>query len=161
MAELKPYRGDYCLWLYLPSTIAGAIFTTLFFLSTAFVAWRMIKPRAWFCTVFIIDVQVSTFTLVSPALFAAFVYMVLARIIHSLNAESLSVIPVMWLTTIFVAGDVISFTVQASGAGIMAVKVSIKDTQLTCPWNDACWSISLLTLPNHVAPGPNIFISSW
>lgn len=46
--------------------------------------------------------------------------MVLAGIIHSLNAESLSVIPVMWLTTIFVGGDVISFTVQASGAGIMA-----------------------------------------
>uniref|UniRef100_A0A0B7JU48 RTA1 like protein n=1 Tax=Bionectria ochroleuca TaxID=29856 RepID=A0A0B7JU48_BIOOC len=144
MAELKPYRGDYYLWLYLPSTVAGGIFTALFVLSTAFVAWRMIKSRAWFCTVFIIGglLQVvgyaarsvardktdqlipyviqSTFILVSPALFAASVYMVLARIIRSLNVESLSIIPIRWLTKIFVAGDVVSFVVQASGAGIMA-----------------------------------------
>ncbi|VUC26719.1 unnamed protein product [Clonostachys rosea] len=144
MAELKPYRGDYYLWLYLPSTAAGALFTTLFVLSTAFVAWRMIRSRAWFCIVFIIGglLQVvgyaarsvarnktdqlmpyviqSTFILVSPALFAASVYMVLGRIIRSLNAESLSIIPTKWLTKIFVTGDVISFVVQASGAGIMA-----------------------------------------
>jgi hypothetical protein len=62
----------------------------------------------------------STFILVSPALFAASVYMVLARIIRSLNVESLSIIPIRWLTKIFVAGDVVSFVVQASGAGIMA-----------------------------------------
>lgn len=54
MAELKPYRGDYYLWLYIPSTAAGALFTALFALGTAAVVWRMIKSRAWFCTVFVI-----------------------------------------------------------------------------------------------------------
>ena len=61
----------------------------------------------------------STFLLVAPALFAASVYMVLGRVIRNLSADSLSVIPVRWLTKIFVCGDVISFMIQAGGAGIM------------------------------------------
>ncbi|KAM0326928.1 hypothetical protein ACHAQA_006048 [Verticillium albo-atrum] len=103
----------------------------------------MVQTRAWFCTVFVIGglfqiigyaaravtrekteqlmpfVIQSTLILVSPALFAASVYMVLGRIIRSVRGESLSVVPVRWLTKIFVLGDVVSFVVQASGAGIM------------------------------------------
>jgi hypothetical protein len=67
----------------------------------------------------------STFLLVAPALFAASVYMVLGRVIRSLNAESLSIVPVKWLTKIFVCGDVISFVVQAGGAGIMVTADSM------------------------------------
>lgn len=67
----------------------------------------------------------STFILVSPALFAVSVYMVLGRIIISLGAEVLSVVPVKWLTKIFVMGDVISFVVQASGAGVMVTAASM------------------------------------
>lgn len=54
MPELKPYMGDYYLWLYLPSTPAAAVFTALFAIGTIYVAWRMIRSRAWFCSVFII-----------------------------------------------------------------------------------------------------------
>jgi hypothetical protein len=68
----------------------------------------------------------STFILVAPALFAASVYMVLGRIIRSIGAESLSIVPVKWLTRIFVCGDVLSFLVQASGAGIMVTADSMK-----------------------------------
>lgn len=46
--------------------------------------------------------------------------MVLGRLIRSLGAGRLSVIPVRWLTLTFVCGDVFSFLMQASGAGLMA-----------------------------------------
>jgi len=64
--------------------------------------------------------------LVAPALFAASVYMVLGRLIRSLDAESHSVVPVRWLTKIFVCGDFLSFFVQASGGGIMSTGNSMK-----------------------------------
>lgn len=54
MAELKPYRGDYYLWLYIPSTPAAALFTALFSLGTAYTMWRMFKSRTWFCTAFVV-----------------------------------------------------------------------------------------------------------
>lgn len=54
MAQLKPYKGGYYLWLYIPSTPAAAVFTALFALATAYISWRMIKTRAWFCTVLIV-----------------------------------------------------------------------------------------------------------
>lgn len=68
----------------------------------------------------------STFILVAPALFAASVYMVLGRIIRSLGAECLSVVPVKWLTKIFVCGDVVSFVVQAGGASAMVTLDSME-----------------------------------
>lgn len=150
MPELKPYRGDYYLWRYIPSTPAAGIFTALFALGTAYIAWRMFKSRAWFCTAFVIGgllelvgyasratargqteklmpyVIQSTFILVAPALFAASVYMVLARVIRSVGAESLSIVPLKWLTKIFVSGDILSFVVQASGAGVLVTADSMK-----------------------------------
>ncbi|KAI2465970.1 RTA1 like protein-domain-containing protein [Annulohypoxylon bovei var. microspora] len=149
MDELKPYRGDYYLWQYLPSTPAAGIFAALFILGTFYVAWKVIRTRMYFCIVFVIgglfeiigycaraaarkqtDVLLpyviqSTLLLVAPALFAASVYMVLGRVIRGVQAEARSPIPVKWLTTIFVCGDVISFLVQASGAGIMATGDSL------------------------------------
>lgn len=58
--------------------------------------------------------------LVAPALYAASIYMILGRLIRALRAEHLSFIPVKWLTKIFVAGDVVAFTLQAGGGGIQA-----------------------------------------
>ena len=58
--------------------------------------------------------------LVAPALYAASIYMILGRLIVSLHAEHLSLIPVRFLTKTFVAGDVASFTLQAGGGGIQA-----------------------------------------
>lgn len=60
------------------------------------------------------------FILLGPTLFAATVYMTLGRIIRSIRAEQYSVVRVNWLTKIFVTGDVVSFLLQGSGAGIMA-----------------------------------------
>lgn len=63
----------------------------------------------------------SVFILLGPVLFAASVYMVLARLIRSVNAEKYSLIRISWVTKTFVTGDIISFLVQGSGAGLMAM----------------------------------------
>ena len=65
-------------------------------------------------------VMQSTLILIAPALFAASIYMILGRLIRILGAESLSIIPVSWMTKIFVLGDVISFFMQAGGGGLQA-----------------------------------------
>ncbi|KAF2008816.1 RTA1 like protein [Aaosphaeria arxii CBS 175.79] len=150
MAVLKPYRGSYYLWNYIPSTPAAALFAALFALSTCYIIWRTIKTRALFCIAFVIGgllevigycaraaakdktdqlmpyVIQNIVILVAPALFAASVYMVLGRLIRSLNAENLSVVPVRWLTKIFVCGDIISFVVQGTGGGVMVTGDSMK-----------------------------------
>ncbi|KAJ4298051.1 hypothetical protein N0V90_005950 [Kalmusia sp. IMI 367209] len=139
MAELKPYRGSYYLWKYVPSTPAAALFAVLFALSTGYIIWRIIKTRAHFCIVFALGglsrektdklmpyVIQNIFILVAPALFAASVYMVLGRLIRSLRAESYSVVSVRWLTKIFVCGDIISFVVQGTGGGVMVTGNSMK-----------------------------------
>jgi hypothetical protein len=53
--------------------------------------------------------------LVAPPLFAASIYMTLGRIIVKLDAEEMSLVPVRFLTKIFVIGDVISFLLQCGG----------------------------------------------
>jgi hypothetical protein len=57
----------------------------------------------------------SVLLLVAPALFAASIYMYLGRIIVLVRGEKFSIIRVGWMTKIFVAGDVLSFLMQASG----------------------------------------------
>jgi hypothetical protein len=44
--------------------------------------------------------------------------MILGRLIRAVHGERLSLIPVRWVTRIFVTGDVFSFTLQASGGGL-------------------------------------------
>ncbi|KAI0897119.1 RTA1 like protein-domain-containing protein [Annulohypoxylon nitens] len=153
MAELKPYRGNYYLWQYLPSTAAAGVFAALFILGTGYITWQTIRTRTHFCIVFIIGglfeiigycaraasrdktdqlipyVIQSIFLLVAPALFAASIYMVLGRVIRAVHAEIRSLVPVRWLTTIFVCGDVFSFIIQASGAGLMATGNSMTTGQ--------------------------------
>ncbi|KAH8431142.1 uncharacterized protein LDX57_008801 [Aspergillus melleus] len=60
-------------------------------------------------------VMQSTLLLIAPALFAASIYMELGRIIYLVKGQALSIIRVNWMTKIFVAGDVLSFLMQASG----------------------------------------------
>ena len=62
----------------------------------------------------------SILILVAPALFAATIYMALGRTIRALDAETHSVIPLKWLTKIFVTGDVLSFFIISGGGGIQA-----------------------------------------
>lgn len=53
--------------------------------------------------------------LIAPPLFAASIYMTLGRVIVALNCQQLSIVPVRFLTKIFVVGDVISFLLQCGG----------------------------------------------
>jgi hypothetical protein len=54
MAVLKPYRGNYYLWDYLPSTPAAVVFVVLFAAATGAVSFRMFKSKTWFSVPFII-----------------------------------------------------------------------------------------------------------
>lgn len=60
----------------------------------------------------------STLLLLGPILLAATLYMTLSRIILAVNGQKYAPIRPRWLTAIFVSGDVFSFIVQASGAGL-------------------------------------------
>ncbi|KAM0196147.1 hypothetical protein ACHAPI_006174 [Fusarium lateritium] len=60
------------------------------------------------------------YILLAPALYAASMYMILGRLIRACHAHHLSAIPVRRITRVFVGGDIISFTIQASG-GSMAM----------------------------------------
>lgn len=53
--------------------------------------------------------------LLAPALMAASIYMILARIIFAVGREGLCLLPIRMITTVFVIGDVLSFVVQTPG----------------------------------------------
>ncbi|OQE92620.1 hypothetical protein PENNAL_c0007G12088 [Penicillium nalgiovense] len=144
MAQLKPYRGGYYLWEYVPSLPAAIIFLILFVAATTFHFWKLHRTRAWFCLAFslgglfevigyigraaahnatdsvIVYAIQNVFLLLGPTLFAATVYMTLGRIIRSVHAEKHSLVRINWLTKTFVMGDVVSFVVQGSASGLMA-----------------------------------------
>ena len=58
--------------------------------------------------------------LLPPSLFAATIYMIYGRIVIFVNAPDASVIGPGKVTKIFVAGDVISFFIQAAGGAMLA-----------------------------------------
>lgn len=53
--------------------------------------------------------------LIAPALYAASIYMILGRIIRLVDGALYSIIPLRWLTKLFVFGDVVSFMTQGAG----------------------------------------------
>ncbi|KAH7017247.1 putative RTM1-like protein [Ilyonectria destructans] len=137
---------EFKLYHYDPSTGAAVTFIIFFLAITGIHAYQMIRTKTWFFTAFIIGgcfqwvgyvgraisstqspdwalgpylIQ-SVLLLVSPALFAASIYMILGRIILLTDGEPHSIIRRKWLTKIFVCGDVLSFVMQGAGAGIMA-----------------------------------------
>ncbi|CAI7644469.1 unnamed protein product [Penicillium bialowiezense] len=143
MAKLESLKSGYYVWQYLPSTAAAVIFLILFLITTAYHFWKIFQTRVRFMIPFAIGgifeiigyaarmdshnntgklmpycIQ-SVFILLAPALFAASVYMVLARIIRSVGAEKYSVIRINWLTKTFVICDVVTFILQAGASGMM------------------------------------------
>ena len=48
MPELKPYKGEYYIWQYVPSRAAGLAFAAMFAIATLVVMFRMIKSRTFF-----------------------------------------------------------------------------------------------------------------
>ncbi|KAI1379824.1 hypothetical protein F4677DRAFT_295898 [Hypoxylon crocopeplum] len=54
MAELKPFRGDYYLWQYVPSIPAAVIFAIIFAAITGAHCYRISKTKLWFCLPFVV-----------------------------------------------------------------------------------------------------------
>ncbi|CAI7654469.1 unnamed protein product [Penicillium pancosmium] len=130
---------------YNPSMGAAILFIILFGVTTIMHTWRLFSTRTWFFIPMMIGgyfetvgyigramsanqspnwttgpyIIQSTLLLIAPALFAASIYMELGRVILLVRGERFSIVRVNWLTKIFVAGDVLSFLMQASGAGLM------------------------------------------
>ncbi|KAL1582323.1 hypothetical protein WHR41_08984 [Cladosporium halotolerans] len=135
---------DFKLYRYNPSLPAAIVAVIVFGILTALHGWLLKKARAYYFTPFLIGgifqtvgycgriwshfnqdaiggfVMQAILILVSPALFAASIYMILGRLIRALGAEHLSLIPNKWVTKIFVTGDVIAFSLQAAGGGIQS-----------------------------------------
>ncbi|KAH7318038.1 RTA1 like protein-domain-containing protein [Stachybotrys elegans] len=135
---------DFRLYRYNPSLPAAIVSVAIFALLTLAHAWRIFRTRAFYFTAFTVGglfqtigycgriwshfdvlsiggfVLQAILILVAPALYAASIYMILGRLIRAVEAEHLSLVPVRWVTRIFVAGDVVAFTLQAGGGGIQA-----------------------------------------
>ncbi|EFQ31628.1 RTA1 like protein [Colletotrichum graminicola M1.001] len=135
---------DFQLYRYTPSLPAAVVSVVVFAILTILHTWRLYKARAYYFTAFTVGGLFQTigycsrilshydkrsiggfsiqaiFILVAPALYAASIYMILGRLIRTVRGEHLSLIPVDWVTRIFVTGDVIAFSLQAGGGGIQA-----------------------------------------
>ncbi|KAI7771455.1 hypothetical protein LZL87_010895 [Fusarium oxysporum] len=144
MADTETAGFDFKLYRYDPSLPAAVVSTVVFAVLSVLHTWRLIRVRAYYFTPFVIGgffetigyagriwshfdkLSVGGFVLqaipilVAPALFAASIYMILGRLIRTVGAAHLSLVPVKWVTRIFVTGDVIAFSLQAGGGGIQS-----------------------------------------
>ncbi|KAM0354933.1 hypothetical protein ACHAPU_000772 [Fusarium lateritium] len=144
MSDADTNGFDFKLYRYEPSLAAAIVSVIVFSILTALHTWRLFRARAYYFTAFTIGgilesvgyigriwshfntLSVGGFVLqaipilVAPALFAASIYMILGRLIRTVGASHLSLLPVAWVTRIFVTGDVIAFTLQAGGGGIQS-----------------------------------------
>lgn len=147
MATVLSTRDDYTtfkLYHYTPTLPAAIIVAALFGLFTLLHFIRMLRQRAKYFPPFVVGLLFETvgyagrawshydplalgpyiiqsiLILVAPALFAASLYMVLGRIIALVQGQRHTIIPLRFLTKIFVAGDCLSFLIQMTGGGIQA-----------------------------------------
>lgn len=74
----------------------------------------------------------SILILIAPALLAATVYMILGYVILAVDGEHHSMIRKRLLTKVFVLGDICSFMIQSTGAGLLTKKE--KDAPTTGKW---------------------------
>ncbi|PWW72963.1 RTA1 like protein [Tuber magnatum] len=129
---------------YTPSLAGAIIFAVGFFLSSGFHVVQLTRTKTWYFIPLVVGALMEAvgyigraisnrdpfaltpyliqalFLLIAPALYAASIYMILGRLITTIEAEHHSMIRVNWLTKIFVAGDVLSFLMQSTGGGMMA-----------------------------------------
>ncbi|KAK3989094.1 RTA1 like protein-domain-containing protein [Cladorrhinum sp. PSN332] len=135
---------DFALYRYelsLPAAIAAVV---VFLVLTLLHVWRIYRHRSFYFTAFTVGgcfqvigycgriwshfddtalggfIMQAILILIAPALYAASIYMILGRLIRALHAEPASIVPIKWMTKIFVVGDVLSFFMQAGGGGIQA-----------------------------------------
>ncbi|KAJ5096325.1 RTA-like protein [Penicillium alfredii] len=138
-------HAGWTAYQYYPSMGAAILFIILFAVVTLLHTYHLLRTRTWFFIPLVIGgyfefvgyigramsaqqspnwttgpyIIQSTLLLIAPALFAASIYMELGRIIVLVQGEKFALVRVNWTTKIFVAGDVLSFLMQASGAGLM------------------------------------------
>ncbi|KAJ5737664.1 uncharacterized protein N7483_002789 [Penicillium malachiteum] len=136
---------DFALYRYKPSIVAAAVFAGIFLLLSFLHLIRLLRNHHYFFIPFIVGllfecagfiarifshfdtmalgpyIVQTMLILVAPPLFAASIYMTLGRIVVKLGAEEKFIIPVWFLTKIFVIGDVVSFLLQCGGGSFMAV----------------------------------------
>ncbi|CAG8946937.1 unnamed protein product [Penicillium salamii] len=62
----------------------------------------------------------AIFILLAPAVFAGSIYMALEKLVLHLHAEEFSMLPLGWMTAIFMNTAMVAFLLQATGSGIMA-----------------------------------------
>ncbi|RAK95689.1 RTA1 domain-containing protein, partial [Aspergillus ibericus CBS 121593] len=135
---------DFVLYRYTPSLAAAIAFTAIFGILSLLHLYRVLHHRTYFFIPFLLGLIFETvgylarifshyspksltpyiiqtmLILVAPPLFAASIYMTLGRLITRLHAESTSLVPVRWLTKVFVVGDIVSFVLQCGGGGYMS-----------------------------------------
>jgi hypothetical protein len=135
---------DFALYRYDVSLPAAITALVVFLVLTIVHVWRIYRHHSFYFTAFTLGgvfqvlgyggriwshfdgdaiggfVIQAILILVAPALYAASIYMILGRLVRALHSESLSIIPVKWMTKIFVVGDVVSFLLQAGGGGVQA-----------------------------------------
>ncbi|KAK7952958.1 hypothetical protein PG988_013652 [Apiospora saccharicola] len=135
---------DFKLYRYTPSLPAAVVFAAAFAVLSALHTWQLARHRAYYFTAFTVGgyfqlvgycgriwshfdppaiggfVMQAILILVAPALYAASIYMILGRLIRTLQADRLSLLPIAWATKLFVISDVVSFTLQAGGGGNQA-----------------------------------------
>ncbi|KAF7558383.1 hypothetical protein G7046_g5773 [Stylonectria norvegica] len=152
MPTLETYNG-YPLWRYIPSLPAAIIFIIIYAALTAAHCWKLLRHRMWFCIPFVVGgifevigyigraaahnntgilipyILQSIFLLIAPILFAASLYMTLSRLILAVHGARSSIIAPRWLTRIFVTGDVFSFLMQSTGAGLRVKAGSDDDSE--------------------------------
>ncbi|KAJ5131231.1 uncharacterized protein N7515_007270 [Penicillium bovifimosum] len=143
---------DRNIYGYNPSLPAAVIFIVLFAATTAYHGYQLTKTRCWYFIPFVVGgifqvigyicraashdnftgiplyAMQTLFILLAPPLYAASIYMILGRTVTYLHAESLSLVPVKWMTKIFVTGDVLSFLLQCAGGGLMSTGSSMHET---------------------------------
>ncbi|KAF2712578.1 RTA1-domain-containing protein [Pleomassaria siparia CBS 279.74] len=141
-------NGKWHPFPYTPSTILPIIFLALFVTTTLIHIFQMAKARTWYLlplaiggifeiigfigrllshendyAVLVPYIIQAIFILIAPALFAASIYIILGRIILLVHGERYSVIRQKHLTAAFVAGDVLSFHLQANGSSSTAILI--------------------------------------
>ncbi|KAH6618357.1 RTA1 like protein-domain-containing protein [Chaetomium sp. MPI-SDFR-AT-0129] len=155
MADSKPF-AKFKLFQYDPNLAANVVFTVLFAVLSIWHTVVLIRKRTWYFIPFVIGalfetigyigrilaaneapdftlgpyIMQSLLILLAPALFAASIYMILARLIRLLGAEQYALIRTNWMTKVFVTGDVLSFFAQGAGGGLLAKVKTLDDQKL-------------------------------
>ncbi|OJJ83949.1 RTA1 domain-containing protein [Aspergillus glaucus CBS 516.65] len=146
-------HGGWKAYEYNPSMAAAVIFIILYIVVTALHTYNLFRTRTWFFIPLVLGgyfeiigyigralsaqespdwtlgpyIMQSTLLLIAPALFAASIYMELGRVIRLVKGQNFALIRVNWMTKIFVAGDVLSFLMQASGKSYLSEQKSQAD----------------------------------